>query len=67
MRLPWKLCLEQSMLSVKCIYAFNQTSFCLLSNVNMIVTKYYLIQRIAIPQLYPMKFPLAHFPFEPFR
>ena len=40
MRLPWKLCFEQSMLSIKDIYAFYQTYFCLLSNVNMITTKY---------------------------
>ena len=44
MRLPWKLCFEQSMLSIKCIYAFWQTYFCLLSNVNMIASKYNLIE-----------------------
>ena len=35
-----KLCLEQSMLSIKRIYAFYQRYFCLLSNVNMITIKY---------------------------
>jgi len=45
MRLPWKLCFEQSMLSIKDSYAFYQTSFCLLSNVNMIAIKYNLIFR----------------------
>ena len=44
MRLPWKLYFEQSMLSSKRIYAFWQTYFCLLSNVNMIASKYNLIQ-----------------------
>ena len=44
MRLPWKLYFEQSMLSIKRIYAFWQTYFCLLSNVNMIASKYNLIQ-----------------------
>ena len=39
MRLPWKLCFEQSMLSIKSIYAFWQTYFCLLPNVNMIANK----------------------------
>lgn len=44
MRRPWKLCIEQSMLSSKCIYAFYQTSFCLQSNVNMLAAKYCLIK-----------------------
>ena len=35
---------EQSMLSIKRIYAFWQTYFCLLSNVNMIASKYNLIE-----------------------
>ena len=48
MRLPWKLCFEQSILSIKCIYAFYQTYFRFLSNVNMIAIKYNLIQRLAI-------------------
>ena len=48
MRLPWKLCLEQSMLSIKFIYAFYQTYFRFLSNVNMIAIKYNLIQRLAM-------------------
>ena len=39
-----KLCIEQSMLSSKCIYAFYQTSFCLQSNVNMLAAKYCLIK-----------------------
>ena len=39
-----KLCFEQSMLSIKRIYAFWQTYFCLLSNVNMIASKYNLIE-----------------------
>ena len=44
-----KLCFEQSMLSGKDIYAFYQTYFCLLSNVNMITTKYLrLIIRIVV-------------------
>ena len=48
MRLPCKLCFFQSMLSGKRIYAFYQTYFCLLSNVNMIAIKYDLIQRVAL-------------------
>ena len=36
------------MLSGKDIYAFYQTYFCFLSNVNMITIKYYLIQRVDI-------------------
>lgn len=44
-----KLCFEQSMLSIKDSYAFYQTSFCLLSNVNMITTKYLrLIIRVVV-------------------
>ena len=46
MRRPWKLCFEQSMLSIKCIFAYYQTYFCFLSNVNMIAVKYNLIQRL---------------------
>ena len=40
MRLPWKLCFEQSMLSIKRIYAFWQTYFCFLSNVRLFTIKY---------------------------
>ena len=47
MRLPWKLCFSQSMLSGKRNYAFYQTYFYFLSNVNMIAIKYDLIQRVA--------------------
>ena len=36
------------MLSSKDSYAFYQTSFCLLSNVNMITIKYNLIPRLTI-------------------
>ena len=39
-----KLCLEQSMLSIKRIFAFYQRYLCLLSNVNMITIKYILSQ-----------------------
>ena len=39
-----KLYFEQSMLSIKRTYAFWQTYFCLLSNINMIASKYNLIQ-----------------------
>lgn len=48
MRLPWKLCFEQSILSIKRIYAFYQTCFYLRSNVNMIAIKYFLIPRFSI-------------------
>ena len=48
MRLPWKLCFEQSVLSIKCIFAYYQTYFYFLSNVNMIAVKYNIIQRLAM-------------------
>ena len=38
-----KLCFEQSMLSIKRIFAYYQTYLCLLSNVNMIAVKCNLI------------------------
>ena len=43
-----KLCFEQSMLSIKCIFAYYQTYFCFLSTVNMIAVKYNIIQRLAM-------------------
>ena len=43
-----KLCFEQSMLSIKCIFAYYQTYFCFLSNVNMIAVKYNIIQMLAM-------------------
>ena len=36
------------MLSIKCIFAYYQTYFCFLSNVNMIAVKYNIIQRLAM-------------------
>ena len=52
-----KLCLEQSMLSGKRIFAFYQRYFCLLSNVNMITIKYSLSQRKTLHSsiFYPQK------------
>ena len=45
MRLPCDVTFYQSMLSIKCIFAYYQIYFCLLSNVNMIAIKCNLIYR----------------------
>ena len=49
-----KLCFGQSMLSIKCIFAYYQMCFCLLSNVNMIAVKcnqksYFIIKKMRMP------------------
>ena len=39
MRLPWKVSFEQSMLSIKFIFAYYQMCFCLQSNVYLFANK----------------------------
>lgn len=39
MRLPCEVMFYQSLLTIKCIFAYYQIFFCLLSNVNMIAIK----------------------------
>ncbi len=52
MRLPCEVMFYQSKLTIKCIFAFYQIYFCLLSNVNMIAVKCNLIYSLLYIRLF---------------